>query len=519
MMHHFSHPASCMLSMLLTQGGDRAFNGWSGTASTQLDTAHKEMLTAVGAQQSWHPGGHSVSRLLARSTLQASSSSNASGLLPPAASARRFTDQPGHSWGASSLRGSDAAHGLDMPQNSLQWPQRTSKQAYDSLQWPQGILEQPLASLQRPSQGSVRHATYNWRDSEALQQHFSKQQAWASDSSKSHTKLTDSWTDSSLYAPAGMHSLHGLKPSSFISESASPSLQVYSFVPGSSDSALFNGKPGNGSHAAVPVKRQQQDRPSCLISTRYSEQPSADSNSRQAMTGLGLGRPSLQMGYTPQQSSGQQQQHLQQPRVISFPDNGLYSAVSVQPRGLRPSLLAAESAGSSPLKYDQAVVPGDGGSRGPERQSHSRQSPVAAALSDSPWDDQPGSLRHQATWHLPKPSHLHGQQQQQQQQHVGQRLSETSVLPAQQRDSWSLQAGSGVSLSDVSLSDVGLLLESRDVGRRGPDAPARSFAEDMKGKAALAWLRCCSFQPHCKTWHSLTYHDTTWHVVGMTLHG
>ncbi len=483
------------------QGGDRAFNGWSGSASTQLDTAHKEMLTAVGAQQSWHPGGHSVSRLLARSTLQASSSSDASGSLPPAASARRFTEQPGHSWGASSLRGSDAAHSLGMPQGSLQWPQRTLEQAHDRLQWPQGILEQPLACSQCPSQGSTRHARYNWRDSEASRQHPSKQQALASDGSKSHTKLTDSWTDSSLYAHAGMHSLHGLKSSSFISESASPSLQVYSFVPGSSDSALFNGKPGNGSHAAAPVKRQQQDWPSLLISTWYSEQPSADCNSRQAMTDLGLGRPSLQMGFSTQQSSSQQQRHLQQSHVSGFPDDGLYSAVSVQPRGLRPSLLAAESAGTNPLMYDQAVMPCDGRSRGPERQSHIRQSPVAAALSDSPWDDQPGSLRHQATWHLPKPSKLHSQQQQQQQQrqqqHVGQSLSEMRVLPAQQRDSWSLQAVSGASRSDLSLSDVGLLLDSRDGGQHGSDAPASSFAEDMKGDAALAWLQYCCFAPRC----------------------
>jgi len=493
------------------QGGDRTFNGWSGSASPQLDTAHKEMLTAVGAQQSWHPGGHSVSRLLARSTLQASSSSNASGLLPPAASARRFTEQPDDSWGAPSLRGSDAAHSVDMPQDSLQWPQRTSKQAHDRLQWPQGILEQPLATSQWPSQGSVTHARYNWRDSDASQQHLSKQQALASDSSKTHTKLTDSWTDSSLYAPAGMHSLHGLKPSSFISESASPSLQVYSFVPGSSDCALFNGKPGNGSHAAAPVKRQQQDRPSFLISTRYSEQPSADSNSKQAMTGLGLGRSSLQMGYTPQQSISQNQRHVQQSRVSSFPDDGLYSAVSVQPRGLRPSLLAAESARSNLLMYDQAVVPRIVGTGGPERQSQIRQSPVAAALSDSPWDDQPGSLRHQATWHLPKPSHLHSQQQQQQQQqqrrqhqqqqqqHVGQSLSEMRVLPTQQRDSWSLQAVSGASLSNLSLSDVGLLLDSRDGGQHGSDAPARSFFQAVQGDAALAWLRCCSFQCYCKT--------------------
>ena len=477
-MHYFSHLASCMLSMSLLQGGDRTFNGWSGSASTQLDTAHKEMLTAVGAQQPWHPAGLSVSRLLARSTLQASSSSDASGLLPPAASARCFTEQPGHFWGGSSLRGSDAAHSLGMPQDCLSRPQR----AHDRLQWPQGILEQPLASLQCPSQGSVRHARYNWRDSEASQQRPSKQQAVASDSSKTHIKLTDSWTASSLYAPAGMHSLLGRKSGSFISESASPSLQVYSFMPDSSDSAFFNGKPGNGSDAAAPVRRLQQDRPSSLISTRCSEQPSADCNSRPAMTGLGLGQSSLQMGYTTQQSISQQQGNLQQSRVSGFPDEGLKSAVSVQPRGLRPSLLAAESAGTNPLMYDQAVMPRDGSSGGPERQSQIKQSPVAAALSDSPWDDQPGSLWHQATWHLPKPSHLHSQQQ----QHVGQRLSEVRALPAQQRNSWSLQPVSGVSLSDLSLSGVGLLLESRDGGRHGSDAPARSFAEDMKGDLALA---------------------------------
>ena len=487
-MHYCSHLASCMLSMLPTQGGDRALNGWSGSVSTQLDTAHKEMLTAVGAQQSWHPAGHSVSRLLARSTLQASSSSDASGLLPPAASARRFTEQPGHSLGASSLRGSDAARSLGMPQNNLQRPQKTSEQARDRLLWPQGIVEQPLASLQCPSQGSVRQARYNWRDSEASQQHPSKQQALASDSSKTHTKLTDSWTDSSLFAQAGMHSLPGLKSSSFISESASPSLQVYSFVPGSLDSALFNGKPGNGPHAAAPVRRQQQDRPSSLISTQYSEQASADCNSRQAMTGLDWGQSSLQMGYSTQQSISQQQRHLQQSRVSGFPDDGLYLAVSVQPRGLRPSLLAAESAGTTPLMHDQAIMPCDSRSGGLERQSHIRQSPVAAALSDSPWDDQPGSLRHQPTWHLPKPSHLHSQQQEQQQR-VGRSLNEMSVLPAQQCDSWSLQA-SGASLSDLSLSGVGLLLDSRDAGQHGLDDPARSFSEAMKGDAALAWLHC-----------------------------
>jgi len=498
-MHYFRHLALCMLSVLPMQGGDRAFNGWSGSASTQLDTAHKDMLTAVGAQQSWHPGGHSVSRLLGRSTFQASSSSDASGLLPPAASARRFTEQPGHAWDAA--RGSDAAHSLGMPQGSLQRPQRALRQANDHLQWPQGILEQPLATWQCPSQGSVRHA--RWRDSEASQQHPSKQQALASDSSKTHTRLTDSWTDSGLYTQAGMHSLHGLKSSSFISgaESASPSLQVYSFLPGSSDSALLNGKPGNGSHAdASPAKRHQQDQPSSLISTQYSKQPSADCGSRQAMTGLGLGRSSLQMGYSTQQSISQQQQHLQQSHVSGFPDDGLYSAVSVQPRGLRPSLLAAESAGTNLLMYDEAGMPGDGhpGVKLAERQSHIRQSPVAAALSDSPWDDQPGPLRHQATWHLPKPSHLHSQQQQQQQQqqHVGQSLSETSVLPAQQRDSWGLQALSGDSVSDLSLSDVGLLLDSRDGGQHGSDAVAGSLSEAMKGDAALAWLHRCSFAPH-----------------------
>ncbi len=504
-----------MFSILLMQGGDKAFNGWSGCASSQLDTAHKDMLTAVGAQQPWHPASHSVSRLLARSTLQAPSSSSASGLVPPAATARRFTEQPGQPWGASSLRGSHAAHSLGMPQGSLQWPRRALEQAHDRLQWPQGLLEQPLASLQRPPQGSVRHARYNWRNSEAPQQHPSKQQALASDSSQTHTKLTDSWTDSSLYASAGMHSLQGLKPSSFVSEPASPSLQVYSFVPGSSDSALFSGKPGNGSHAVAPAKRQQQDRPSFLISTQYSEQPSADCHSRQAMTGLGSGRSSLQMGGTPQQSSSQHQRHRQQSRVSGFHDDGLYSAVSVQPHGLRPSLLAADSAGTNPLMSDQAIWLRDGGSGGPERQSHSRQSPVAAALSDSPWDDQPGSLRHQATWHLPKPSCLHSQQQQQ--QHVGQSLSETNVLPAQQRDSWSLQAVSRVFLPALSLPDVGLLLDSRDGGWHGSGAPAKTFAEDMKGDAALAWLKCCSFQPHFKTQHSLAYHYMTRHTDSVTV--
>ena len=493
---------------------DRAFDGWSGSASTQLDAAHKEMLTAMGAQQSWHPGGHSVSRLLARSTLQASSSSDASGSLPPAASARRFTEQPGHTWGVSTLRGLDAAHSLGMPQDSLQWPQRTSKQAHDRLQWPQVILEQPFASLQCPSHGSVRHARYNWRDSEAAQQHPGKQQALASDGSKSHTKLTDSWTDSSLYPQAGMHALHGLKSSSLISESASPSLQVYSFVPGSSDSALFDGKLGNHA-AAAPVKRQQQDRPSFLISTRYSEQPSADCNSRQAVTGLSLGRPSLQMGYSTQQSSSQQQRHLQQSRLSGFPDDGLYTTVSVQPRGLRPSLLAAEPAGANSMMYDQAIVPRDGSSGGSSRQSHIRQSPVSAALSDSPWDDQPGSLRHQATWHLTKPSKLHSQQQQQQ-QHVGQSLNETSVLPAQQRNSWGVKAVSGASLSDLVLSDVGLLLELGGGGKHGLKDPAKRLSEATKGEAPLAWLQCCCLAPHCKTWRSLAYCCMTWHVVTFT---
>ncbi|DBA76239.1 TPA: hypothetical protein ACH3X1_009959 [Trebouxia sp. C0004] len=464
--------SSDLNSMAVKQGGDRAFDGWSASASTQLDTAHKDMLTAVAAQLSWHPAGHTVSRLLGRSTLQACSSSHASGLLPPAANARCFTEQPGHSWDASGLRGPDAAHSLGMPQDDLQWPQRTLQQAHDRLQWPQGILEQPLASSQCPSQGTVRHS---WHDSEASRQHLSKQQALASDSSNTHTKLTGSWTDSSLYAQAGMHSLHGLKSSSLISESASPSLQAYSFVPGSSDSAMFNSKPGNGSHVAAPMKNQQQDPSSFLISTRYSEQPNAESNSRQAMTGLGLGRSSLQMGYSTQQSMSQQQRHLQQSHVSGFPDDGLYSAVSVQPRELRPSLLAAETARTDPLIYDQAIIPHDGRSGGRESQSHIRRSPVAAALSDSPWDDQPGSLMHQATWHLPKPLHLHSQQQ-----HVGQSLSETRLLPAQQHDSWSLQVVSGASSSDLSLSGEGLLLHSRDGGQHGLGSVARSFAEDVK---------------------------------------
>ena len=450
------------LDVLIPVQGSRAPNGWIQPAASSIATADKLLLTASARQHTWHPDTSNVSRLLVRSTVQAGCEADKSRLQSSATVTRRFTEQQQLTYlrEGSHRRVADAASmgtpqsSLVQPQGGLHWPQMSAEQPQGHLRAPQGTPAQmPQSSLVQPShsftqlQGMQSKMPHAWCESEDRWHQPGKHAALVSDSGQAHAKLTDAWGDSGILAQAGKHSVQALKVRSFTSGVESPpSLQVYSLAADQSNPALFNSMAGSNSIAVAP-DRQERGRSSFLISTRYSAQSSADLTHGRGASDFLLARSSLQEGLAELQDDTQQQQ-----RGLSGSQNsGLYSAISVQPRRLRPSLLAPPTTLGNVLESHHAAAAQEDR---PRARAPDRQSPVAAALADSPWDDRVDPLRHQGSWHLPTPAQSHrGWQQQQQRQQpleeswnerVAQQVSQSLQLqPRHSQPMWSTELESG----------------------------------------------------------------------------
>ncbi len=324
--------AVVILQAYVSMQGEKASKGWFPLTATRLDSAHKGLLAASAQRQPWQPGTSNVSMLLGRSTLQASCEVDSSRLLAPAAPPRRFTEQHPtcQAWGGSEARGPNR---LGSSLGGLQWPQ-------DRLALPQGQVD------------SAPHARHIWRQDESAKHQLSKHQALFLDSGKAHAKVTASWPGSDFSAPADKQPVHALKSRSFTSLTGSaPGLQVYRFGARQSQSALSSSKAG-GAGEGAPVKGLRADRASFLIGTRYSEQSNTDWPVRQAELGLSSARLSLQMSDTAHPVRSQQQQQSDD----RLQDSELYSAVSVQPRSLRPSLLTAGAAQIEAFMHQQSTM-------------------------------------------------------------------------------------------------------------------------------------------------------------------
>ena len=454
--------------MLAVVQGDTALKGWLAPALNHMYSAHTGLLVAPAKQQQqqqpWHPGSSNVATLLGRSTVQACSDGDRLRLLALPATSRRFTEQaqPSRAWDASddSLSGRLVEHeesrgSLQVPLGSVAQPQGSFKQPRSSLMQPQtsspkpgGSLTQPRVSLpqaleqssvlkprstwQTPlgsfklAQGSFKQphdslmhpqgmqgkAGYNWLDPNISLHQPRKHQMLLSDNGKAYPTETDTWPGSDLYAQSNKKPISR----SFSSETlGAPQLQVYRVAANLSQPSLSSNHASDRVAVDAPANRRQPDRSSFLISSRWSEQPNTDWAPKQVGSSVGSARASLQLGYAEQQSSQQQQQG-----VNGVQSSDLFSAVSVQPRRLNTSFMAA--AATAELTRADAAM-GDQAAYSvsehqvvslPAKASQIRQSPVAAAVSDSPWNGQQGRLhlRHQNTWHLPTAVQLPVEQQQ-----------------------------------------------------------------------------------------------------------
>lgn len=423
------------------QGWESSHHSWKAATASLVSSSYNTTLSASPGG-AWHPSNSSVARLLGRSSLQPASDASRLRSLLNSAAPRRFTEQhgPGTAWPRSSagLFGTEQSKG--------------SRQTQDDQHSIEG-LGQPDGSFQHAHDSSgklpwTHHQLSQQSTGEASWQGSSKARAFAPMGIPSAQDKTGSlWQTSAWPAQAdnSMSKVH--MKASFTSgmPPASTGLQAYRFVASPSHPSLFSGKAAGtasftgldqeGNSACQPVQR------SSLISTRFSELPSQE-------------QPSLGEMHRADQGEFLSVQHLHPAPLYAAPENNsseqwlqqsadarssggtdLYSAVSVQPRGPLPSLLADAAAKSTkaPAVPDD-LLPGPYLQAQAESQISVRglagQSPVAVALSeDSPWNDQPGSLhlRHQSTWHLPTANQadvkLMLQQQQQQQLPLSQHLS------------------------------------------------------------------------------------------------
>ena len=420
---------------------DHIHRGLMTPTVAQASSSHSIWFPA-DTQASWRPTSSSVAHLLGRSTTQPVSEASRLRPLSAAAAAaapRRFTKQPCPSpaWGSVSagLSGAGNAERSDWLQDGQHSLIQGEPVSCDTEQI-QGIRELPhlgSSPYQRaeagdsgslPAQeaklGSSPLAQHSWSEVEKSMHspanrpsslHFGDA-SWGKSSSQQRSALSEE-TDCSLSRLRTTASFtSGMRP-------ASAGLQAYWM--GASDShpnALsdksFDKSCGRASDPGPAPHLHTVKRPS-LISTRFSHQSSPLAEESQPSTGLHSAQRRSSLTFHAEQ---------QQVSVLGQRNSRLYSAESLQPRRLRPSMLAdavlsltQHDAGDAqehlqPEAFSAALT--DNWS---QLQSQSRQSPVAAALSDdSPWDSQPGSLhlRHQKTWHLPSASQTYAQQQQHQ---------------------------------------------------------------------------------------------------------
>ena len=407
------------------QGGEHSHRNCTAAAAPSPSSSHSIPVgsTLGGA---WRPSSSKVARLLSRSTVQLVSDANRLGSLLDSTAPRRFTDQ--HGSGTAWPRSSHSLLGTQLPTGS--------RQSHDGPQSVGGVGQCNYGfqqALDVSAKLSANPEYLSWQDAEeASRQGSSKAQAalpvWglaAQDKSSSswHSPEWPAQTDNS------MSKLH--RRASFFSGTspAATGLAAYRFEASPSHPSLFGGKAA-GTASCQPFDQQlkpggQAVPRSSLISTRCSEQSSlGDVHDADLQDSLYVRRLHSETLHAAQKDShlGQWQQQHDGRHSSSACD--LYSAVSVQPRRARPSLLAdaaAKSTKACALSEDlqpEACSSAQAKSLLPMKVL-AGQSPVAVALSEnSPWNDQPGSLhlRHQGSWHLPTTSQSHIQVQQRQQQ-------------------------------------------------------------------------------------------------------
>ena len=419
------------------QGGEHSHPDYAATTASLLGSSHSTPFesTPGGA---WHPSSSSkVARLLSRSSVQPASDANRLRSLLDSTTPRRFSDQ--HGSGTAWSRSSDSLFATALPTGI--------RRSHDDTQSVGGVGQRDDGFQQAYGVSAKLPANQgysSWQSSEeASRQGRSKAQAFlpvwssAAQDKLSSSRQSPEWpvqTDNSM-------SKLQISRASFTSgmPPATTGLQAYRFEASPSHPSLFSDKaadvaPRRALGQGLKPGRQSIPR-SSLISTRFSEQCSlGDVHDADLRDSLPVQRSHSETLHIAQQDSHSEQWQQQHAGVCSSTTGDLYSAVSVQPRRSRLSLLAdatAKSTRAHALSEDQQPEPCFSAlaqSLAPLK-SLAGQSPVAVALSeDSPWHDQPGSLhlRHQTTWHMPTTSHSHihqQQQQQQQQQPLSQHLS------------------------------------------------------------------------------------------------
>ena len=427
-----------------------------------MSSSHSTPLASTPGG-AWHHSSSKVARLLSRSTVQPASDANRL-LTLDSTTLRRFSDQ--HGSGTAWLRSSGSRLGTGLTTGSR--PSHDDPQSVGGVgQCNYGFQQAYDVSAKLPA----HQDDSSWQSTEeAALQRNSKGQAflpmWGSTvlGKSSSSRQSPEWpvqTDNSMFK------LHTRASFASGMPSAATGLQAYRFEASPSHPSLFGGKAADAaSYKALDqqLKPGSQALPrSSLISTRLSEQSSlGDVHHAHLRGSSSLHQFHSEALHAPQQGSHSEQWQQQHAGGRSSSAADLYSAVSVQPRRSRPSLLAdaaAKSTKARALPEDQQPEPhlsAQGKSLLPG------QSPVAVALSeDSPWNDQPSSrhLRHQGTWHLPTSSQSHVQQQQQRQplnQHVGMLNSMQSLqsparhsLPKSAAGAKALAAGADVELDSM----------------------------------------------------------------------
>ena len=359
---------------------------------------------------------------------------------------RRFTDQHGSSTARQS--GNGGLFGAELPKGSRQ--SQSDQHSVEGVGYPHDDFQraQHVSAKLLLNQGqlSQKSTEASWPGSSKARRFLPMWGSAAQDKLSSNQQNSE-W---SLQTDSSVSKLHTRASFSSGTLPATTALQAYRSEANPSDPSLMGGKTaGTASCKALDQPSHQAIQWSSLISTRFSEQSSlGDVHHTDLGDALSVQPFQSETPHAAQQVSHSEQWQLQHLGRCSSSAGDLYSAVSVQPRRSRPSLLAdtaAKSTKACALSEDlqpepclsaqaESVVP---------VKSLAGQSPVAIALlEDSPWDDQPGSLhlRRQSTWHLPSktPEHLapgttsqsHTQlkQQQQQQQLLNQHLSVTHSL-------------------------------------------------------------------------------------------
>ena len=248
--------------------------------------------------------------------------------------------------------------------DSMQEMQHRLSQSQDALQQLQGSAQQPQDSAQQPlaTTSSPSVAKFKWRQSSSFLPQPMKPLSWSKFPAKTYPSQSLQDLLDTQSAKASIAS--GLSAST---TNAGESLQLYSFnasVPepalhssflsSSNDDKALSSAPNSSflssgyddkAVSSGGTRWQQPRRSSFLISTRHSEQ-----SDRQPGFESGLTQSSLQLVDVKQEINSLQM------RRSSDHNSQLFSAVSVQPRRFRPSLLAAAATAAAAAATDAAVI-------------------------------------------------------------------------------------------------------------------------------------------------------------------